>query len=113
MMNNHIDEIWFDKRDVFNKNGEPTEHIEFQKDTDWKKYVDSRRLEITWHEAPYLVSRYNVESMSTFPYIGASESWIANFGLYKKMHGQSRNGINGRSEHSKQHMGMNFRETIS
>ncbi|MEY8484729.1 restriction endonuclease subunit M [Lachnospiraceae bacterium 48-21] len=67
MMNNHIDEIWFDKRDVFNKNGEPTEHIEFQKDTDWKKYVDSRRLEITCGEAPYLVSRYNVESGEYIP----------------------------------------------
>ena len=54
--------MWFGRPDVFNKEGEPTEHIEFKKATDWKKYVDSRRLEITCGEAPYLVSRYDVET---------------------------------------------------
>jgi len=61
-MNNHIDEVWFGRPDVFNKDNEPTEHIEFKKPADWKKYVDSRRLEITCGEAPYLVSRYDVET---------------------------------------------------
>ena len=67
MMNNHIDEVWFGRPDVFNKEGEPTEHIEFKKATDWKKYVDSRRLEITCGEAPYLVSRYDVETGEYIP----------------------------------------------
>ena len=33
MMNNHIDEVWFGRSDVFNKDNEPTEHIEFKKAT--------------------------------------------------------------------------------
>jgi len=44
-----------------------TEHIDFKKPTDWKKYVDSRRLEITCGEAPYLVSRYDVETGEYIP----------------------------------------------
>ncbi len=67
MMNNHIDETWFGRTDVFNKEGEPTEHIEFKNETDWKRYVDSRRLEITCGEAPYLVSRYDVETGEYIP----------------------------------------------
>ena len=67
MMNNHLDEVWFGRPDVFNKVNEPTEHIDFKKPTDWKKYVDSRRLEITCGEAPYLVSRYDVETGEYIP----------------------------------------------
>lgn len=82
MMNNHIDEVWFGRKDVFNMYGhpgvkendpeehfivEPTEHIEFNNAEDWKRYVDSRRLEITCGEAPYLVSRYDVESGEYIP----------------------------------------------
>jgi len=33
--------------------------IEFPKNKTWQNYVDSRRLEITCGEAPYLVSRYD------------------------------------------------------
>ncbi|MCR4947448.1 MAG: hypothetical protein K5929_10945 [Lachnospiraceae bacterium] len=50
-----------------NKDNVPTEHIDFKKPTDWKKYVDSRRLEITCGEAPYLVSRYDVETGEYIP----------------------------------------------
>ncbi len=82
MMNNHLDEVWFGRPDVFNKDNrqseqinapaerfivEPTEHIDFKKPTDWKKYVDSRRLEITCGEAPYLISRYDVETGEYIP----------------------------------------------
>ena len=35
------------------------EKIIFDGKQTWKKYVDSRRLEITCGEAPYLVSRYD------------------------------------------------------
>ena len=35
------------------------EKIIFDGQQTWKKYVDSRRLEITCGEAPYLVSRYD------------------------------------------------------
>ena len=66
-MNNYCDEDWFERKDVFN-----TEHdqswetnpkkIEFNKPNGWKKYVDSRRLEITCGEAPFLVSRYDAST---------------------------------------------------
>ena len=67
-MNNHADEVWFDCKDVFNiedsGNGWETREakIEFPKKKHWQKYVDSRRLEITCGEAPYLVSRYDAST---------------------------------------------------
>ena len=36
-----------------------TEKVEFDTADGWKKYVDSKRLEITCGEAPYIVSRYD------------------------------------------------------
>ena len=67
-MNNYCDEEWFGRKDVFNK--EEEDHtwtvvegrIYFPKKKIWKQYVDSRRLEITCGEAPYLVSRYDVST---------------------------------------------------
>lgn len=64
-MNNYADEQWFGRIDVFNHENEDNSWevnestIEFDKKRTWKKYVDSRRLEITCGEAPYLVSRYD------------------------------------------------------
>ena len=64
-MNNYCDEQWFGRKDVFNheKNDNSWEVIEdsiqFPEGKGWKEYVDSRRLEITCGEAPYLVSRYD------------------------------------------------------
>lgn len=63
-MNNYADEEWFGRNDVFNH---PEGHdwtvsekpIEFPEGKTWKDYVDSRRLEITCGEAPFLVSRYD------------------------------------------------------
>lgn len=66
MMNNYADEQWFGQKDIFNFENE-AEHtwiinedkIPFDDKRTWKAYVDSRRLEITCGEAPYLVSRYD------------------------------------------------------
>ena len=63
-MNNHCDEEWFGRPDVFNRlEGEQwtvtTEPVAFPEGKTWKKYIDSRRLEITCGEAPYVVSRYD------------------------------------------------------
>lgn len=64
-MNNYCDADWFGRRDVFNtENNDHTwtvseEKIVFPEEKTWKRYVDSRRLEITCGEAPYLVSRYD------------------------------------------------------
>lgn len=63
-MNNYADEQWFGQSNIFNIENEDNTwtvsegKIEFG-DLSWKKYVDSRRLEITCGEAPYLVSRYD------------------------------------------------------
>lgn len=66
-MNNHCDEEWFGRPNVFNiEEGQswiPTEEpIAFDKPKDWQKYVDSKRLEITCGEAPYIVSRYDAST---------------------------------------------------
>ena len=68
-MNNTFDETWFGRRDVFNASSDTTwqpryEKIVFPDDKkkDWQAYVDSRRLEITCGEAPFLVSRYDTVS---------------------------------------------------
>ncbi len=63
-MNNYCDEEWFGRKDVFNIEKEKlwestTENITFPEKKTWKQYVDSRRLEITCGEAPFIVSRYD------------------------------------------------------
>lgn len=76
-MNNTIDEQWFGRPNVFNTpNGHDwipnPEPITFPEDgkskrADWMKYVDSKRLEITCGEAPYLVSRYDTTTGDFLP----------------------------------------------
>lgn len=67
--NNLVDNSWFGKEDVFNKeilkkNGTKSwettkEKIVFSKGKTWQDYVRDTRLEISCGEAPYLVSRYD------------------------------------------------------
>lgn len=74
-MNNACDEEYFGRTNVFNviqeKDWMPvTEPIKFKENknlTEWQKYVDSRRLEITCGEAPYLVSRYDTTTGEFLP----------------------------------------------
>ena len=61
-MNDHADEVWFGCPNVFFQDGTPTERVSFPKEKTWQSYVDSRRLEINCGEAPYLVTRYAVET---------------------------------------------------
>ncbi len=71
-MNNYCDEQWFGRRNVFNvecsdnqwdavdaKISFPVDQDKSKKTKDWKHYVDSKRLEITCGEAPYIISRYD------------------------------------------------------
>lgn len=64
-MNNYCDEDWFGREGVFNtENNDHSwsvteEKIALPAKKSWQRYVDSRRLEITCGEAPYLVSRYD------------------------------------------------------
>lgn len=66
-MNDFADELWFDRPDVFAKDGHPTERVSFPKKRSWQRYVDDRRMEITCGEAPYLVSRYDVATGEIIP----------------------------------------------
>ncbi|MBQ9035327.1 MAG: restriction endonuclease subunit M [Alphaproteobacteria bacterium] len=78
-MNNHCDEQWFGRPNVFNTpNGHDwtpnPEPITFPEDgknkrAGWMKYVDSKRLEITCGEAPYLVSRYDTTTGEFLPIV--------------------------------------------
>lgn len=66
-MNNHCDEEWFGRPNIFNHlKNEVWETIDtkikFPKEKTWMAYVDSRRLEITCGEAPYIVSRYDAST---------------------------------------------------
>ena len=78
-MNNLCDEEWFGEPNVFNqvidKTWEPTlNKISFKetnkrKKAEWQRYVDSKRLEITCGEAPFLVSRYDTTTGEVLPII--------------------------------------------
>ena len=71
-MNNYADREWFGRENVFNR--ETGEHTweEYPNPVDfgergWQAYVDSRRLEITCGEAPFLVSRYDTTTGEPIP----------------------------------------------
>lgn len=66
-MNDHADEVWFGSEEVFFREGKPVPTAAFPPGKSWKKYVDSRQLEITCGEAPYLVSRYDMETGGMIP----------------------------------------------
>ncbi len=75
--NNLVDQAWFGKTDVFNKevilpDGSRTwrtksEKIVFSGGKTWLDYVRACRLEVTCGEAPYLVSRYDTTSGLPIP----------------------------------------------
>lgn len=72
MMINHCDADWFGRDNVFNtlncREWTVTEGpVKMPKRKRWQDYVDSRRLEITCGEAPYLASRYNMETGEIVP----------------------------------------------
>lgn len=72
-MNNHCDSVWFGRDGVFNIENDAgtwtrTEgRVSFPEGKTWKEYVDSRRLEITCGEAPFLVSRYDASTGEPIP----------------------------------------------
>ena len=71
-MNNHCDEEWFGRPNVFNTEDGTgwvtnTAPIAFEGKASWKAYVDSKRLEITCGEAPYVVSRYDATTGEIIP----------------------------------------------
>lgn len=72
-MNNHCDEEWFGRKDVFNTvNPDHTwtatkEPIFPAGSNQWREYVRSKRIEITCGEAPYLVSPYDTTTGQIIP----------------------------------------------
>lgn len=71
-MNNYADADWFGRPDVFNtENGiswtATAGPIVFDGKKTWKQYVDTRRIEITCGEAPYIVSRYDAATGEIIP----------------------------------------------
>lgn len=63
-MNDYADLMWSGSGE---EPGAPAPALVRPPGRDWKLYVDSRRLEITCGEAPYLVSRYDVETGELLP----------------------------------------------
>lgn len=64
--NNLIDNAWFERKNVFNKEIPDEKRwkinhtkLEFPKNKTWKDYVTNTRLEISCGEAPYIISRYD------------------------------------------------------
>lgn len=71
-MNNHCDAEWFGREGVFNTENDQSwkvnpHKVKFDNPKDWQKYVDSKRLEITCGEAPYIVSRYDTTTAKIIP----------------------------------------------
>ena len=67
--NNLVDNMWFNRENIFNRETDKgwkimKEKIEFpnKKNRTWQKYIDEKRIEISCGEAPYLVSRYDTAS---------------------------------------------------
>lgn len=66
IQNNIIDNSWFERKNVFNKESFNKKNwttnrnkIKFPKNKNWKDYINEKRFEIACGEAPYLVSRYD------------------------------------------------------
>lgn len=75
--NNLIDNSWFEKQNIFNKEIElddgswvwevNPQKITFPKNKTWKDYVCDKRLEMACGEAPYITSRYDTTTGAFIP----------------------------------------------
>ena len=65
-MNDHLDEVWFQRKDGVHKTDEQG-RIAFNTKKTWQQYVENRRLEITCGEGPFLVSRYDAATGEVIP----------------------------------------------
>ena len=65
-MNDHLDEVWFQRKTGFHKLDEAG-RISFNTNKTWQQYVENRRLEITCGEAPFLTTRYDAVSGKVLP----------------------------------------------
>lgn len=72
--NDRVDAAWFGRDGAICSNANPetgwdanTDPITFRDKRTWRSYVDERVLEVACGEAPYLVSRYDVETGESIP----------------------------------------------
>ena len=74
--NNLIDDAWFEKKNVFNREIEESEglkwivnksKIKFPKNKTWENYIADTRLEMACGEAPYIISRYDTTDGQFIP----------------------------------------------
>ena len=65
-MNDFADVQWFGRKDGIYKYTDDGK-IYFSKQKHWKLYVDAKRMEITCGEAPFLATRYDVETGEAIP----------------------------------------------
>ncbi|MDD4831571.1 MAG: restriction endonuclease subunit M [Bacilli bacterium] len=68
--NNLVDEAWFGRKNIFNKDINKSwesiyDKITFPEDKTWQDYVNDLRLEIACGEGPYLTSRYDTVTGKT------------------------------------------------
>jgi len=73
-MNDYLDTTWFERENVFNtQDGQAWVSAEGRivfpkhRHSSWRQYIDSRRLEITCGEAPFIVSRYDAATGEAIP----------------------------------------------
>ncbi len=75
--NNQVDNAWFQRKDLFNKETDLSDSglkwktnfkkIIFPKNKTWRDYVKDMRLEIACGEAPYITSRYDTTTGKFIP----------------------------------------------
>lgn len=61
-MNDYMEAQWFGYESPFD-----ADRVIFPEGKTWQQFVDSRRMEITCGEAPYLVTRYDVSNGTAIP----------------------------------------------
>lgn len=66
-MIDYADEMQHSEAEAAAHGGKITKKTAHRGSEQWQRYIDSRRLEITCGEAPYLVSRYNVATGEEIP----------------------------------------------
>ena len=116
-MNNYCDEEWFYRKNVFNilqdKQWDITqEKILFPPNKTWRQYIDSRRLEITCGEAPYIASRYDTSTGEAIPIRDRIGILDRKLRIINEIQTMKKNGVNGQSGLFKAYMDMNIKVII-
>ena len=88
------------------------ERILFPPNKTWKQYIDSRRLEITCGEAPYIASRYDASTGEAIPIKDRIGILDRKLRIINEIQTMKKNGLNGQSGLFKAYMDMNIKVII-